>query len=414
MSAADGVAADRVAAVGTKPVRTVGGRRARLAAEWRWIRDHESAICLTLVLVGVGAFAALFGVLGVRNQRGFGTWSYDMGIYDQAIWLVSRGGQTFMSVRGLDVWGHHFNPVFYLLAPFYWLGAGPSFLYVVQNTLLGLGALPVYLIATARFRRPVVGLLFALIYLVYTPVQFIAWVNFHPEALAITPFLFAWYFATTKRWRWCFVFVVLALITREDVALAVVMMALVLAISNRRSPTVRHDLRMAGAIAALGAAWYLVATQLVIPHFNHGNQAFYLQNFFGDYGGTFPGIARTILRHPNWVVRDAVAARPHRVLQEAVVAARVDAPRQPAAPADGAAADAGQRDRRPGVRPAHRVPVHRHHDRPVHDRGDRGGAQRGPLDAPLAAPAAALGAARRLAGGMRVDHQRGLVAVAGR
>ena len=101
-------------------------------------------------------------------------------------------------------------------------------------------------------------------------------------------------------------FVVLALITREDVALAVVMMALVLAITNRRSPTVRHDLRMSGAIAALGAAWYLVATQLVIPHFNHGNQAFYLQNFFGDYGGTFPGIARTILRHPNWVVRDAV------------------------------------------------------------------------------------------------------------
>ena len=52
-------------------------------------------------------------------------------------------------------------------------GAGPSFLYVVQNTLLGLGALPVYLIATTRFRRPVVGLLFALVYLAYTPVQFI-------------------------------------------------------------------------------------------------------------------------------------------------------------------------------------------------------------------------------------------------
>jgi len=36
-------------------------------AEWRWIRDHESTICLTLVLVGAGVFAALFGVLGVRN-----------------------------------------------------------------------------------------------------------------------------------------------------------------------------------------------------------------------------------------------------------------------------------------------------------------------------------------------------------
>ena len=338
-----------------------------------------------------------------------------MGIYDQAIWLVSRGGPTFMTVRGLDVWGHHFNPVFYLFAPFYWLGAGPSFLYVVQNTLLGLGALPGVPHRHGPLPPPASsGCSSPLIYLVYTPVQFIAWVNFHPEALAITPFLFAWYFATTKRWRWCFVFVVLALITREDVALAVVMMALVLAISNRRSPTVRHDLRMSGAIAALGAVWYLVATQLVIPHFNHGNQAFYLQNFFGDYGGTFPGIARTILRHPNWVVRDAVQHDRIVFYKKLLWPLGWTAARQPAAPADGAAADAGERDRRPGVRPAHRVPVHRHHDRPVHDRGDRGGAQRGPLDAPLAAPAAALGAARRLAGGMRVDHQRGLVAVAGR
>ena len=98
----------------------------------------------------------------------------------------------------------------------------------------------------------------------------------------------------------------LALITREDVALAVVMLGVVLAITNRRAATARRDLRMAAATILLGAVWYALATQLFIPHFNHGDQAFYLQNFFGDYGGTFPGIVRTIMRHPNWVVRDAV------------------------------------------------------------------------------------------------------------
>ena len=95
------------------------------------------------------------------NHRNYGTWAYDGAIYDQAIWFVSRGEQTFMTVRGMDVWGHHLNLVFFLFAPFYWLGAGPEFLYVVQNFVIALAALPIYLVAKERFQRPSIGLLFA-------------------------------------------------------------------------------------------------------------------------------------------------------------------------------------------------------------------------------------------------------------
>ena len=125
-----------------------------------------------LVTIGVIGFAALFGSLGVQNHRNFGTWSYDMGIYDQAFWLVSRG-ESFMSVRGLNFWGHHLNLIVLAFVPFYWLGAGPSFLYVVQATTLALGAWPVYLIARDKFRTEWVGLLFAFVYLMYAPVQWI-------------------------------------------------------------------------------------------------------------------------------------------------------------------------------------------------------------------------------------------------
>ena len=104
-----------------------------------------------------------------------------------------------MTVRGLEFWGHHLNLVALLFAPFYWLGAGPAFLYIVQAFVLGLGALPVYLIARDRFGRPWVGLTFAVAYLMYAPIQWITWANFHPEALVITPFLFAWWFAMRRR-----------------------------------------------------------------------------------------------------------------------------------------------------------------------------------------------------------------------
>ena len=147
-----------------------------------------------------------------------------------------------MTVRGMDVWGHHLNLIAYAFAPFYrWFGAGPEFLYVVQNVSIALGALPVYLIAkrraggSARWFAPYVGLAFAAAYLLYAPTQFIAWINFHPEAMVITPFLFAWYFATLRRWGWFFTFVVVALAMREDTALAVIMLGIVLLVVNRHS-----------------------------------------------------------------------------------------------------------------------------------------------------------------------------------
>jgi uncharacterized membrane protein len=275
-----------------------------------WCRANAESVCLSLTVSGIVAFAILFGTLAVLNHRNYGTWSYDGAIYDQAIWLVSRGDDTFITVRGLDVWGHHLNLIFLVLAPFYWLGAGPEFLYVVQNSVIALAALPVYLIARERFGRPSVGLLFALAYLMYAPVQWISWINFHPEALCIAPFMFAWWFAIKKRWRWFFVCVVCVLVMREDAALAIIMLGLVLVVTNRHSLTRRRDIWIGLSTSALGIVWYVVATQLVIPHFNNGSQAFYLEFFYGDWGGSFGGIARNVLRHPDRVIN--LAMKPDR------------------------------------------------------------------------------------------------------
>ena len=263
-----------------------------------------------LTVLGAVFFSGLFGFLGVRHHQNFGTWSYDMGIYDQAFWLVSRGGQSFMTVRGLEFWGHHFNPIAILFAPFYWLGAGPGFLYVVQATALGAGAIPVYLIARDRFSRPWVALSFVFSYLMYAPIQWISWANFHPEALVVTPMLFAWWFAMRLQWRAFFICVLIALCTREDTALAVIMLGLVLVIRNRRS-SVRYD-RWVGAIAAaVGLGWYIVTTKLIIPFFNDWAQPFYIQYFYGNYGASMPEIIANIVKRPDRVISDAT--KPDRV-----------------------------------------------------------------------------------------------------
>ena len=272
----------------------------------RWIERiqtiHPAA---WLTAAGAALFALVFGKLGVQHHDNFGTWSYDMGIYDQGFWLVSRGGQSFMTVRGMEFWGHHLNLVVLAYVPFYWLGAGPSFLYVSQAVGLAAAAFPIYLIARDRFAKPWMGLLFAVVYLMYAPIQWIAWANFHPESLVIAPLLYAWWFATHRRWRGMFIALVIALSIREDTALVVIMLGLILAFMYRPGKGDHRDRMMALWTFALGFGWYVVATRFVIPHFNQGKQPFYIQYFYSNYGKDVPAIVETMLRHPNRVISDA-------------------------------------------------------------------------------------------------------------
>jgi uncharacterized membrane protein len=260
---------------------------------------------LWLTIFGALVFTIVFGSLGVQHHRNFGTWAFDMGIYDQSFWLVSRG-KSWVTVRGLDFWGHHINLIAIAFAPFYWLGAGPSFLYVVQAGALGAGAIPTYLLARDRMRNPWVGLVFAFVYLMYAPIQWIAWANFHPEALVVTPLLFAWWFGMQRRWRGFFISLVIALSTREDTALAVLIMGLVLWWMLRRDDDAdRRDRRMALMASVLGVVWYAVSTRLVIPAFNQGKQPFYIGYFYGNYGSDTFEIVETMITRPDLVVSDA-------------------------------------------------------------------------------------------------------------
>ena len=112
-----------------------------------------------------------------------------------------------------------------------------------------------------------------------------------------------------------FIALLIALSIREDTALVVIMLGLVLAFMyrprQRRSP--RSD---DGAVrrSCWGSAGTSIATRLVIPHFNQGKQPFYIEYFYSNYGKDVPAIVETMLRHPNRVDQRRDAARPIAVL----------------------------------------------------------------------------------------------------
>lgn len=241
-------------------------------------------------------WAAVFGWLVYLRHARFATFGFDLGIFDQATWLLSEG-KTFMTVRGLPVFGHHANLGLLLFVPAYRLGAGPELLNAAMVVSQALGALPVYLIARDRLERRWLPVALSGAYLLHPSLGFFAWETFHPEVMAITPLLFAWWFARRERWGWFAISLVYAASWKEDVALYVAALGVVLLVVHRRWGR--------GALtAAAGAAWFLFVNRWLLPRGAGSDQAFY-DSWFGNLGSTPLEIVKNAIAHPTRVLRPA-------------------------------------------------------------------------------------------------------------
>jgi uncharacterized membrane protein len=258
------------------------------------VRGEGAPLAVVGVLVGV--YVVVFGWLTWQQQRHYGTFGFDMGIHDQGIWLLSRFEDPYVTVVGRDYLGHHLNLVAFLYVPFYWLGAGPTFLYFTETVALAVGAVPVYLLARDHLGSRWLGTTFAAAYLLHPTIQWINWWHFHPDALMVTPLLFAWWFATRQQWRSFAICCVLAMMAKEDATTAVVMMGVVLTVRYWR--TNRTNTIVGLCTIGGGVGWFLVATKLLMPYFNHGELAFY-EDFFPGLGSGLGEIVRNALVHPS-------------------------------------------------------------------------------------------------------------------
>jgi uncharacterized membrane protein len=251
--------------------------------------------------ITLAVWSVTFIVLGAMRHDHFGTFGFDLGIYDQGVWLLSRFRDPFVTVRGLELFGHHMNAILLLLVPGYWLGGGPHFLLAVQVLAQASGALAIFLLARDRLGDRWLATALAITLLMHPAYQFFIWEFFHPDALAVAPLLFAYWAAREKRWGWFCVAAALALACKEDVALAMVMVGIVI--------IARREWRIGLAVALGSLAWFGIATRVLIPAFN-GIGPFY-DSFFGEFGKTPFEVVKNAALHPTKTL--SVASRPDRV-----------------------------------------------------------------------------------------------------
>ena len=252
----------------------------------------------------MAVFAAGFGALAVQEHKAFETGRFDLGNMVQAVWSTTQGRPldvTELDGEQINRLGAHVDPILAAFAPLWWLWPSPNMLLVVQAVAVALGALPVFWLARKHLGSARLGSLFAFVYLLYAPVQWLPLDEFHPVALACPLLVFAVWYLDEERLLAAAPFLVLAVLTKEELPLVVAGLGVWYALARGQ--------RVAGTLLAIGGlalgAFYL---GFVIPHFREGAApAFYER--YDAVGGSPTGIVETAFTDPLVLIRAVTEGR---------------------------------------------------------------------------------------------------------
>lgn len=244
------------------------------------------------LMIGVTAIV-LFTASSARHAL-FQSTAFDLAIFDQAIYLLSQNQTPFSSLMAINIWGDHAAFIFYPLALLYKIYPDVHWLFLVQAVSLALGAWPSWSLARQAGLNNSISWAIACIYLLYPLVFNVNLFDFHPEVIALPALLAAILAARLNKTLWFCAAIVLVLICKAVLSLTVAAMGLWLLCFDKK--------RNCGLIALfLGAGWFLVATQAVIPYFNQGRE----HAGIGRYqylGNSVLEIAINLILKPNLVL----------------------------------------------------------------------------------------------------------------
>ena len=262
------------------------------------LRNHWS---LLFVLLTCLMFVLYFLWLQIRRYEQLGAYAFDLGIFQQAVWLMAHGEAPFVTVRGMNILGDHFTPILYLVAIPYRFWAHPFWLFLAQTVALAAGALPLYRLALRHIQKDWLAAIIAIGYLLHPALFTMLLFDFHPVLLSIPFVLWAMDAADEGRPKVFAIAAIFALACKEEVSLVILMLSAYAAIVRKQKWA------WWGVVGSV--CWIAVVLKLM-PFLAGVEHSAYLA-LYSRWGETPLGIVWGILTRPFEALRELVLCQGH-------------------------------------------------------------------------------------------------------
>ncbi|MDX2243968.1 MAG: DUF2079 domain-containing protein [Leptolyngbyaceae cyanobacterium bins.302] len=245
-----------------------------------------------LWLVGISAVVLLLASSVRHGLLESNAW--DLGIFDQPLYLLSRGLPPISTIVNVHILGDHAAWIFYPLSVLYWIYPNVHWLFLVQAIALASGAIPTWHLARQAGIRDDQAQAIAVAYLLYPLIFNLNLFDFHPEVIALPLFLVAVWAARSRQLAWFVACVMVILGCRDALSLTVAAMGVWLWLFEQR--------RVYGAISfVLGILWFVLATQVIIPYFQPAGVLG--ASYFAEFGDSIPEILVNFILRPDLLLR---------------------------------------------------------------------------------------------------------------
>lgn len=247
------------------------------------ILKHWDLVLLACLIL---AYIVVLATLSILRHDSFAS-RFDLSNMDQTVWYTLHG--HFFSLRNPDEFTSRFaihaDLILVLLSPLYLIWNDVRALIASESVFLALGAIPVYCLSLKLLKNKIVSLVIVIAYLLNPGMQWTDIYEFHGVSMAIPFILSAFYFAFTKRWRWYGLFVILALLTKEEISLDIAMLGLAVAFVFKK--------RWIGLSTFLvGVAWFFAMVYVVIPHFSPTGQHWAMEGLGNGSANPLPSVVK--------------------------------------------------------------------------------------------------------------------------
>ncbi len=182
----------------------------------KYFLDKNSKIILWIFIV---LYIIIWSFLVLQKYYNFDYNALDLAIFNQVFFNTIHGQWFDLTVNLNTYLADHFTPIIILLLPIYWFHQSAETLLILQNIFLSLSAWPLYVLAKTILRNKKLALLVALLWLFNPFVQAANAYEFHLMTLSTLLILWTVYFFYKNKFVYFLFFMILALLTREDVSL---------------------------------------------------------------------------------------------------------------------------------------------------------------------------------------------------
>lgn len=209
-------------------------------------------------------FVLIYSILGIVKHNQFLS-GYDLAIADQAVWKYSHFQNAITTVNNyytIPLLFDHVEIIYILISPLYWIASDARTLIFLQALIISLSGIPVFLISKQKKLNSFLSIVILISYLSFYGIQNALWSDVH--SLVFAAGLIPWfvYFLEHKKLKLTFIFLILSIICKEDIALITLFISLIYLVKQKSKISF---------YSFIISIFYLIVIFLIyFPHFTNG------------------------------------------------------------------------------------------------------------------------------------------------